>query len=167
MESKTHALISFLYRKFGQRILKVLLKRNGGDLTVAEQVLQDTYVAAFKSFHTFHHKSTYFTWLTKIALNKLADYYRGQVNKNFQLPIDLPTLGLSHEEKMALDELKFQVNACLNLLPSEYRRLLHLRYYEELSLKQIAVQLQITPRQLEGRLYRAKKLLGRIYAKSP
>src|SRR3989304_8391162 len=104
MPPKTHALLTRLYNQFGQRILKVILKRNGGDLQTAEQVLQDTYVAAYKSFHTFHHKSTYFTWLCRIALNKLADYYRGQVNKNFPLFTNLPVQELLPEEKIVLDE---------------------------------------------------------------
>jgi len=167
MPPKTHALLTRLYNQFGQRILKVILKRNGGDLQTAEQVLQDTYVAAYKSFHTFHHKSTYFTWLCRIALNKLADYYRHQVNSNFQLKVDLPSHELSPEEKLALDELRAKVNACLNLLPPEYRRLLHLKYYEDLSNKQISLKLNLSARSLEGRLYRAKKLLANLYAKSP
>jgi len=55
----------------------------------------------------------------------------------------------------------------LNLLPPEYRRLLHLKYYEELSNKQISLKLNLSARSLEGRLYRAKKLLANLYAKSP
>src|SRR3990172_10101416 len=146
MPPKTHALLTRLYNQFGQRILKVILKRNGGDLQTAEQVLQDTYVAAYKSFHTFHSKSTYFTWLCRIALNKLADYYRGQVNKNFRLPLNLPAPDISPEEKLALDELRAKVNSCLNLLPPQYRRLLHLRYYEDLSNKQISLKLNLSAR---------------------
>ena len=144
----------------------LVLKRNGGNLDVARQVVQDTFVAAYTSFHTFHSKSTYFTWLCRIALNKLADYYRGQVNKNFQLPINLPAPGISPEEKMALDDLRAKVNSCLNLLPPEYRRLLHLKYYQELSAKEICLKLDLSPRSLEGKLYRAKKLLAGIYEKS-
>lgn len=135
-------------------------------MEVADQVLQDTFVAVYKSFHTFHNKSTYFTWVCRIALNKMADYYRGQVNKNSTLSLDIPAPIISPEEKMSLDELRAQVNNCLNLLPPEYRRLLHLKYYEELSNKEISVRLNLSERKLEGRLYRAKKLLGKIYAKS-
>jgi RNA polymerase sigma-70 factor (ECF subfamily) len=173
MSSKTHAAINFLYQTLGQKILKFILKRSGGDLEAAEAVLQDTFIAAFKSFHTFHRKSTYFTWLCKIALNKLADYYRHQVHRRSRFVI--PTINqlnsvidpaISPEEKLALDELKAKVNACLGLLPLQYRRLLHLKYYEELSTREICLRLNLTPRSMEGKLYRAKKLLRRLYAKS-
>ncbi len=146
--------------------MKLLLKRNGGDMEVADQVLQDTFIAAYKSFHTFHNKSTYFTWLCRIALNKMADYYRAQVNKNSSLSLDIPAPLISPEEKMALDELRAQVNACLNLLTPEYRRLLHLKYYEELSNKEISIRLNLSERKLEGRLYRAKKSLAAIITSS-
>lgn len=166
MHKKTASALHLLYHELSRKILKVVLKRNGGDLEIAEGVVQDTFVAAFKSFHTFHQKSTYFTWLTKIALNKLADYYRGQVNANFHLPLNLPAPDLSPEEKLVLDELKAQVNSCLNLLPPEYRRLLQFKYYLELSNREISLKLNISPRQLEGRLYRAKKSLALIFKQS-
>ena len=170
-QKKAASAIDILYHELGRKILNVLLKRNGGDLQAAEQVLQDTFLAAYKSFHTFHKKSTYFTWLTKIALNKLADYYRHQVHykskvfvpsiEQFNLLVDP---GISPEEMLTLEELKFQVNKCLNLLPGEYRRLLHFKYYQELSTREICFKLNLPPRSLEGKLYRAKKALSKIYA---
>jgi RNA polymerase sigma-70 factor (ECF subfamily) len=175
MDKNTHApewigkLFSSLYSRFGQNVLKFVLKRNGGDLEAAEEILQDTFVAAFKSFHTFRHKSSYFTWLCKIALNKLADYYREQVHATSKIVV--PSLkqlnslldpSLSLEEKLSLDELRQSVNACLDLLPPEHRRLLHLKYYQQLSGKELCVKLQLTPRQLEGRLYRARHALAKV-----
>ena len=163
---KAASAVETLYHDLGRKVLMLVLKRNGGDLEVARQVVQDTFVAAYASFHTFHSKSTYFTWLCRIALNKLADYYRGQVNKNFRLPLNLPAPDISPEEKLALDELRAKVNSCLNLLPPQYRRLLHLRYYQDLSSREISLKLHLSPRSLEGKLYRAKKLLAGIYEKS-
>lgn len=159
------------------KVLRFLLKRSGGDLDIAQEVLQETYVAALKSFHTFHHKSTYFTWICKIALNKLSDYYRNQVNhrSRFVVPVisqfnSIIDPALTHEEKLVLNELRTRVNQCLNLLPPEYRRLLHLKYYLELSNREICLRLQLSTRSLEGKLYRAKKSLAKLYAaaqKSP
>jgi RNA polymerase sigma-70 factor (ECF subfamily) len=172
IKKAANALDQF-YHESSQKLLKLLLKRNGGDLEVAKSVLQDALIAAYTSFHTFHHKSTYFTWICKIALNKLADYYRQQVNSKskFFVPLasqinNLVDPALEPEEKLALDELRYKVNACLNLLPPEYRRLLHLKYYLELSNTEISLKLNLAPRALEGKLYRAKKLLAKIYAKS-
>jgi RNA polymerase sigma-70 factor (ECF subfamily) len=158
-----------LYKKLSRPLLKFILKRNGGDLETAQAVIQDTFVAAFRSFHTFRHKSSYFTWLCRIALNKLADYYRQQVHARSRIVI--PSIRqlnsyfdpvLTPEEKLSLDELRQSVNACLDLLPDEYRRLLHLKYYQQLSSREICLKFNLTPRQLEGRLYRARHALARV-----
>lgn len=173
MDSQSHApqAISSLYKQLGRPILKLILKRNGGDVAAAESILQDTFVAAYKSFHTFHHKSTYFTWLCRIALNKMADFYRHQVHERSHLVApaleeltNIFSPEISPEEKMSLEELKEQVNRCLDILPAEYRQLLHLKYYEQLSSKEICLKLHIAPRSLEGKLYRARKSLAAVIA---
>ena len=163
MSIKTHV---------SQKVLRFLLKRTG-DPEVAQEVLQETWVAALKSYKSFRHKSSYFTWLCKISLNKLADYYRGQVNHRSKIIVpaiarfnQIVDPGLSLEEKLALDELRSRVNQCLNLLPPQYRRLLQLKYYEQLSSRQISVRLNLSGRALEGKLYRARKLLAKIYAQT-
>lgn len=157
------------YSRFGKNILRFILKRNGGDLSAAEVVLQDTFIAAFKSYKTFRHKSSYFTWLCKISLNKMSDYYRDQVHHRSKIIV--PTLqqlnsildpAISPEERLSLQELCRGVNASLDLLPVEYRQLLHLKYYQQLSGRQICFKLQISPRQLEGRLYRARVALAKV-----
>lgn len=154
-----------------ERVLRLLLKRSGGDVEAAREALQDAWVAALKSYKTFNHKASYFTWVSKIALNKLADYYRGQVRRKSRIFVpsidkfnELVSPQISIEEKLSLDELKLSVNACLNSLPTEYRQLLHLRYYERLSLQKISLALNIPVRSIEGKLYRAKKKLAQIYA---
>lgn len=142
-------------------------------MEVSQEVLQETWVAALKSYKTFRHKSSYFTWLCKISLNKLADYYRLQVRHRSKVIVPsvaafnrLVDPKLSLEEKRSLEELKEKVNASLNLLPREYRQLLQMKYYDELTNKQISVKLSLPQRSLEGKLYRAKKTLAKIYAQS-
>ncbi|KKU64292.1 MAG: hypothetical protein UX87_C0007G0033 [Candidatus Amesbacteria bacterium GW2011_GWA1_47_16] len=171
MPGTTHP-VALLYRLLGRKVLRLLLKRSGGDLEAAETVLQDTFIAAYKSFHTFHSKSTYFTWICSIALNKLTDYYRQQVNEKSKFFV--PAMEqfnqfldprLTPEEKLITDEFRAEVNNCLDLLPSEYRRLLHLKYYQELSVREICLRLNLSPRQLEGRLYRARRQLAAVIAR--
>jgi RNA polymerase sigma-70 factor (ECF subfamily) len=164
--------VSELYKQLGTKILRFVLKRSGGDLNFAKQVVQDTFVAAFKSYSTFRHKSSYFTWLCKIALHKMTDYYRGQVNAHSHLVV--PTLEqldrlvdpqISPEERVSLNEFKQNVNRCLDLLPGQYRRLLHLKYYLDLSNREICLKLNLSPRKVEGRLYRARQALAGIVSR--
>ena len=160
MEDQTHE---------SHKLLRFLLKRSGGDYEAATEAAQNAYLAAIKSYHTFQHKSSYFTWLCRIALNKLADYYRDQINTKSKVIVPSVEIfnsifdpSLSAEEKLAIDELKSSLSKCLDQLPRKYRNLLQLKYYEELSNTQICVQLNLPARSLEGKLYRAKKALSKI-----
>lgn len=151
-------------------VKKFIIKRLGPDKTAAEEILNEVLIAAWKGWKTFNHKSTYMTWLCKIALNKIADHYRKQIRhkSHFVVPaIDsfnqIIDPKISVEERMVLDELRQKVNDSLNLLPENYRRLLRLRYYEQLANRDISLMLKIPLRSIEGKLYRAKKMLAKIY----
>lgn len=161
-----------VYRKLALPLTKFIIKRIGGNEEVVDDVLSETMIAAWKGWKTFKHKSSYFTWLCRIALNKIADYYRDQVNRNSGIIV--PLFGnlnipddktLSPEEKLSLQELRKSVDNCLNLLPYEKRRLLWLRYWKDLSYDEIARLLNISERAVEGRLYRAKETFSEIYTK--
>jgi len=169
----TKTLVDSLYIRFGRRILKIILKRNGGDLVVAEDILSDTFTAVLKSFHTFQNKSSYFTWLTRIALNKMADYYRRKIHRDSRIFVpsveyfnSLIDPKITPEEEVTLAELRIQVQKSLALLPKEYQQLLDLKYLRDLSNREIQIKLNLSPRQLEGRLYRSKKAFAKIL-KSP
>lgn len=146
------------------------LGSNGGE---AQEIVNEVFIAAWKGWKTFNHKSTYITWICKIALNKIADHYRRQIRhkSHFVVPAvdsfnQIIDPKISIEEKLILDELKQKINKSLSLLPESYKKLLQLRYYEQLANRDISLMLKIPIRSIEGKLYRAKKMLARIYAKN-
>lgn len=151
--------------------MKFIVKRMGADKQATEEVFSRTTAAAWEGWNTFEHKSTYFTWVCRIALNKIADYYREQVNERsvFIAPLlkdiaQFKSKQPTPEEKLALHELRASIRACISLLPEEKRKLLYLRYWRKLTVKQIAKQFNISERAIEGRIYRAKQSLGEIIA---
>lgn len=155
-----------VYQKFGTPLMKFIFKRMGADQDAAEEIFAKTIAAAWKGFGTFKHKSSYFTWICRIALNKIADYYRGQVNERsrFVAPFlediaNIEDKNLTPEEDLVLQELRVSIRNCLNMLPDETRNLLYLRYWESLTIKQIAKRLNISERSIEGKIYRGKRLL--------
>lgn len=153
-----------LYKKFVSPLTRFVFKKIGSDPYNADIIVSETFEAAWKGYKTFKHKSSFFTWLCRIALNKIADYYRDQINRRSHLVV--PTLkkfsqieskDIPIEEKIALDELRNKVNEVLNSLPEDKRRLLQYKFYRDLSYKEISFIMKISPRAVEGKLYRAKK----------
>lgn len=157
-----------LYNSSVSPLTRFVFKKIGTDPEIADQIVTETFSAAWKGYKTFKHKSSFFTWLCRISLNKIADYYKDQINQRSKLvfptlkqwakiedlkgsdPLSMP------EEMFVLNELRNKVNEVLNLLPESKRKLLWFKYYRDLSYKEISIILKISPRAVEGKLYRAK-----------
>jgi RNA polymerase sigma-70 factor (ECF subfamily) len=159
-----------IYKKYSPILYKFIAKRLGKKQEVVEEIVEETFVAAWKSYKSFEHKSSFFTWLCRIALNKIADYYHDQVNYNSKFIVPLldslnliDTKNLSPEENLTLKELRTSVNDCLNLLPYEKRQLLWFRYWKDYSYEQIGKLLGLSERAVEGRIYRAKEEFAKVW----
>jgi RNA polymerase sigma factor (sigma-70 family) len=160
-----------VYKSLAIPLTKFVIKRVSGDSQAIEEVLSATMVAGWKGWSTFRHKSSYFTWLCRIALNKIADYYRDQIHRNSRIVVplieaitDIDNKSLSPEESLALKELRKSVNECLNLLPTEKRRLLWFRYWKDMSYAEISKILGISERAVEGQLCRAKDSFAKVWS---
>jgi len=160
------------YKKLALPLTKFVMKRIGADKSEVDEIVEETFVAAWRGLRTFRHKSSYFTWLCRISLNKIADYYHDQVNKKSGIIIPLieavtkaDKKSLSPEESLALNELRKSVNDCLNLLPAEKRRLLWFRYWKDMSYTEISKVMGISKRAVEGQLYRARHEFAKIWSK--
>lgn len=165
-KSLKYKTFAFLYRKFNLPLMKFIVKRMGGNAEAAEEVFSQTVEAALKGWYAFENKSTYFTWVCRIALNKMADHYRKQVNEKsmliapgFEILAKIGSNELSPEERIALNDLKLAVIECIELLPPEKRHLLYLRYWKDCSYQEIAKIMGLSERAVEGQLYRTKQTL--------
>lgn len=161
-----------IYKELALPLTKFVMKRMGADEKEVEEVVEETVVAAWRGWNTFQHKSSYFTWLCRIALNKISDYYRDQVNKNSRIVVPIieafteaDPKSLSPEESLILNELKKSVNRCLDLMSPEKRKLLHFRYWYNLSYGEIGKILGISERAVEGQIYRAKSEFAKVWSK--
>lgn len=159
-----------LYKNFALPLTKFIIKKIGGDQDVVDEIFSQTIISAWKGFNTFKNKSSYFTWICKIALNKIADYYREQIHENslfvapfFDSLAEKNSQHLQPDEKLALEELRYAVRECINLLPEDKRNLIYLRYWKDLTISQIARITGLSERSVEGKIYRAKKALKSIF----
>lgn len=160
-----------VYKNWVLPLTKFVMKRTGADTKAVDEVVEETFVAAWKGLNTFQHKSSYFTWLCRISLNKISDYYRDQVHKNSRIVVPLldaitaiDSKSLSPEEALALKELRKSVNDCLNLLPTEKRQLLWFRYWKDMSYAEISKIMGVSKRAVEGQIYRAKHEFASVWS---
>lgn len=102
---------------------------------------------------------------------RTADYYRKFVNRKSVLVsptleklYNLVSLELTPVEQASIEDVKKGVKRMLQLLPDNYKKILVLKYYDNYSYSEIAQELGISTRAVEGRLYRARKELVSVIA---
>lgn len=143
-----------------------------GDRHVAEEIVQETFVSAFRKFDSFSGRSSVFSWLYGIMLNKYRDHCRrmkrlrrlGFVRRDTessQAETALPTDFSPYAELANSDESALLMKA-VSKLPTKLRLVVAMRYFDGLSLKEVAKTLNCRLGTVKSRLSRARERLLRI-----
>ena len=145
---------------------------------IAEDLVQDTFLAAIKSYDGFHHKSNPKTWLFAILNNKINDYYRSQIKNQGSYSIenlkdsDVSPFDESESWKRTktpgnweiendthlLDDEHFRktLEDCLNELPRNWSLAVKMKYLSDKDAKIICQELNITTSNYWQIIHRAK-----------
>ena len=126
----------------------------------AEDVLQETYLAAFQGFSALRNPDAFLPWLLGIARRKYADWVRAQVRRKEILLDHLPERAEDPPEDNAVEET-------LHTLPERDRLMLRLFYQEMLSQKQISAKLQIPEGTVKSRMSAARDRFRMAYPYPP
>jgi RNA polymerase sigma-70 factor (ECF subfamily) len=134
-----------LAEKYQSKVYDIVY-RYTRDVENAYDLSQEVFEKAFKSLGRFKKKSSFYTWLYKIAVNACIDY--GRKKSRFQhVPIEelsyshhllTSETGYSPDEAVELQELKNQIDKAIEQLPPKQRAVFIMKRQEGLSLEQIA-----------------------------
>jgi len=142
-----------------------------GEKSIAQDIVQDTYVAAINGLNTFNNDSNIKTWLFSILNNKVALYFRKKfkmqttlINQNntqyFDNAgkwLDKQKTNWENEEKLINDSEFNQVfNACLSDLPSLWRVVIKSKFYQDKKGSEICDELNITESNYWQLVHRSK-----------
>ncbi len=146
----------------------------------AEDLVQETFIAAFQSFEKFEEKSEPKTWLFGILNHKIADHFRklyrqpvvNESDRNleagnnfFDTFFDADGSWIKEQRPQSwpdnshlLDNTEFVkiLQVCMKKLPSNWFAAINLKYLEEKKGEQICQELEITPTNFWQILHRAK-----------
>ena len=145
-----------------------------GDVRVAEDMVQDTFMAALKAADTFEGKSSERTWFVSILKRKIIDYYRK--NSRFvrltqeDEVTNLPDFQTEGEMKGSWkpeygpadwgdSEFQTALHQCMRDLPQNLAAIFTIREIEGWKTKEICKEFKITPSNLWVMLHRARTLL--------
>ncbi|MDA7874069.1 sigma-70 family RNA polymerase sigma factor [Rhodopirellula sp.] len=159
-----HRGYELLTRRYQNRLFKSIL-RQVGCVVAAEEIVQDAFVRAFLSLDSFQKKSSFYTWLYRIALNSCrTDFRRKQKMRPLEsMGQDFDRLASDQQalppESIERAEERSQVRAAMQRLDESYRTILVLREFEGFDYQAIADVLGIKVGTVRSRLSRARQQL--------
>ena len=160
-----------LWDLYSRRIYRTTLgiTKNEQD---AEDALQDSFIRAFMAIESFEGRASFYTWLTRIAINSALAILRkrrcrpeGSLNSTSQqeeegIPDELRDLAPNPEQIFEQQQRHAKLLHAIHKLPATLREAVQTRIAGDCSAKEVAHQLNISEAAAKSRLARASTKLG-------
>lgn len=144
------------YLKKVLRLVYLIVK----DRSSAEDITQEVFLKAYKSLGSFREESSMQTWIYRIAVNEAKKHLRSWSFRNlFYKPEVDAGIVEGTESAVIQSDHRIRFARIVMELPSSYRQLIILHYYEELSAEEVADILGITTGAVYTKLHRARQKL--------
>lgn len=121
----------------------------------AEDVFQETFLRLYRSKTEFESEEHVKAWLIRVTINLSRNWRNSAWNKKAARLSEDRRHDLSHEYESDCLEVVEAVKA----LPSKYRQVIHLFYFEDLTVAEIAKILKSKENTVKSQLSRARKML--------
>ncbi len=153
-----------LYDRYHDRLFRFALVLGQGDETLAGETVQSAFVTAAGKLRAIESERHLWNWLARIARQHLAKARRQRAQDATVIAVaDLPECAEVPELDSVLEE---NLDAALLALEPEERQLLEWFYFEGRSQKELAAQLDTTPKAISSRLERARARLRALLART-
>lgn len=130
------------------------------DRDTAADATQTTFLLAFEKLGNFNPEYKFFSWIYRIAINEALD--QGKKRQRFvqEDPQEkLLSVTVGPEQDLNHDETATLIQGALAGLQEDYRTVMILRHFSELSYDEIAGVLDIPVKTVRSRLYSARQVL--------
>lgn len=159
-----------LVKKYEQKIYNLALRLTSNP-EEAGDILQETFLKAYRSLNSFKGEANFSTWLYRIAMNIALMRKRKEKGKIFEsldriLPTtegelhkEIPDWSTNPEAEIENKEVRNILTNALASLPDDYRAVLVLRDIQNLSNKEVSEILKLSIPAVKSRLHRARLFL--------
>lgn len=126
----------------------------------AEDMAQESFIRAHARLESFDIERPFGPWIRRVAANVCLNHLETQ--KSTAELDDEKDAGesTSPEKQVEVKERSEQIRSALASLPANYRAVVELRHYQEMSYDEIASELNIPLSDVKSNLFRARKLLA-------
>jgi|SRR6218665_187891 len=164
-----HRYFGVLYERYFEQMYRFIFKRVSGNEEVAGDLVQQLFMKAMANIQKYEDRGLPFSaWLYRIAQNEVNMFFRSQ-KKNYTVEItDRQLLGIleeATEETVSQEDLDKLIQI-INELETEQADILELRFFQEMSFKEIADIYNISEANAKMRVYRLLEKIKMNWKKS-
>ena len=139
-----------------------LIRGLAGSEDDARDITQETFLRAYRGIRRFQFKSTFKTWLYRIAYNTAMSHLARDRSHRLSIQEAEPLLS---DDPQGRHSLRLTVEKLIGRLKPDLKAVIILYYYDDLKYEQIAEIMECPVNTVKIRLYRAKYALGRLWEK--
>jgi RNA polymerase sigma-70 factor (ECF subfamily) len=150
-----------LFELYRDKVYSLAMYHFGGDESAARDAAQQAFVKLFTALPSFHGDCAFATWLYRIVWNCCLDQRRG--NRAWKALDELPREPRqtgSHEESYARRQLAGAIRTAVHSLKPDLRWPILLRYFDDLSYREIGSILHCSEGTVASRLSRGHRMLA-------
>ena len=138
----------------------------------AEDALQDAFFRAFLALESFEGRSSFYSWVTRIAINSALGMLRKRrcrpesshapsfEHEDERIPMEIIDLAPGPEQICDQEQRCARLMQAIERLPKNLQEIVQKRLTEDCSLKEVASRLKISVPAAKSRLHRARTRLG-------
>lgn len=138
-----------------------------GNRDDAHDLSQECFIHLYRVLNRYDSRYRFHVWMYKVCNNRCINWLKANRRAREMVPfshlteeaLDIPDRSPGPMERVSHMEVRQSLLDAVQRLPEKYRVPITLRYLEELSYKEIAVVMDITVKNVEIRIHRAKKML--------
>lgn len=169
-------LIAFdtLLGRYKESIMQLYMLKTGGNVSDSDDMIQDTFIKVYLNLHMYNHDYNFNQWIFSIAKNTFIDFTRKQKNtfisidnqENNYSKISPVSSAPTPEEQLILLQHNSELEHVLSRMPTRYREVIVLRFFNEYSYEEIAEKTKLPLGTVKTLIHRARReLLDRISSK--
>lgn len=149
---------AYFVKTYSAQVLD-FVSRMVSDASDAEELAQDAFVRAFRSLGQFDGRSSWLTWVLRITYHTALNHLKRRRLQWLSID-DLPLADTPDNDLSTDREERIQLlDTAIDRLPADEQLLLHLYYYDDRPLRDIAYIMDAEPGLLASRLHRIRKKL--------
>lgn len=167
-----HQSAATLYRQH-QKSVYAFIRLRVGNEQASEEILNDTFMVAFRRPHRYDQSCEYRTWLIGIAKRLCSNWQRQQTRQSMveSDPLDdinldsVPSESLTALQRIEERELRQVLYGCIDKLPERQREAIYWALHQELKMADIANTMRCSEGAIKAHLHHARKKVTQCVAR--